>query len=222
MSLDQRLATVKRINTNLHRVFSYSDIVSSIEIQLEPGTPVTSGEPLPSPLDEIIRSAIVFLHSVLEDSIREIARTEYKNFPKEKLNDIPLLSTSYGYHPKKFFLGELYDFKDKTVDYIFQVSISNYLDQQSFNKIEDIISILTAIGYDYKEYEETFSHLQELIDRRHQIVHKADLLSEHNTTETKDVILDDYLIWTDAVDTFIRTIIKDFTGIDPDNIQQAD
>lgn len=121
---------------------------------------------------DILRAAVVLLHAALEDLLRSIAYWKLPTATRDVLNDIPLVGL--GANPKKFLLGDLVAYRGKKVEEIFTESVNAYLENSNFNNTDEIASLLTNVGIDVTKVNGTFGNLQDLMKRRHQIVHRAD------------------------------------------------
>jgi hypothetical protein len=126
-------------------------------------------------LDNVLRVAVVFLHAALEDALREIVRLKLREQSGQVLDDIPLVGTSSANRPTKFALGRLSEHRGKTIDEVIQESVDKYLDKTSFNSTDDIAGTFEKkIEVDLSDLRRYFTSLDEMIQRRHQIVHTVD------------------------------------------------
>jgi len=147
----------------------------------------------PETADEILRSVIVLTHAYLEDLLRTVATVLLPLANERMLNDVPLAGLNRT-RAEKFFLGDLAQHKGKTVDEVIHASVSGYLEHRSFNNTTEIISFLESLGVSLPEADkewiadkilnwpqgrspgrkETLARVDEMIRRRHHIVHRAD------------------------------------------------
>lgn len=123
---------------------------------------------------DICRAAVVLSHASFEDALREIARVKLSESPAEILDDIPLVGISRAGQPRKFSLGMLNKHRGKTVDQLIRESIDEFLDRTSFNNSKDVSNMLEKIGVDLIGIRKYFKDLDEMMERRHQIVHRSD------------------------------------------------
>lgn len=123
---------------------------------------------------DVLRAAVVFLHASLEDFLRSLAAINLPNASEDTLNTIPLKGLNTSGRPEKFFLGKLVSHKGKTVDEVIEESISHYLERTTYNDTQEIAALLVNIGVDVSKVNETFPALDQMMRRRHQIVHRAD------------------------------------------------
>jgi len=121
---------------------------------------------------DILRAAVVLLHASLEDVLRGIAEWKLPAAGKEALDDIPLAGT--GPVAKKIFLGELAAHRGKTVDELIKLSVEQYLLRSNYNNTAEVAGFLASVGVDVTKVNSRFKGLEEMMSRRHQIVHRAD------------------------------------------------
>lgn len=121
---------------------------------------------------DILRAAVVFLHSALEDYLRGVI-TEWlpQKGSTEALNKIALLGTEG--RSDKFSLGALVAFKEMNIADLLGASVEQQMKKVSFNNFTDINHWTEKIGISLREYkaQETITLM---ITRRHKIVHEAD------------------------------------------------
>ncbi len=123
---------------------------------------------------DILRSAVVFAHATLEDGMRSIGRHYLPKCGREVLDKIPLLDINNSGKAEKFFLGRLVEHSEKGVGELIEESISSYLDKTSYTSASDISGALSTYCIDQTKMKSLYPLLDEMIKRRHQIVHKAD------------------------------------------------
>lgn len=122
---------------------------------------------------DILRAAVVLLHSSFEEYYRSVLGYILpKICTEDNLKNMSFLGSD-GNHKAKITLGELIKLREKTVDQLITESIQETLNFTSFNNYQDIVSWSGKIKIDlcgFKEQEK----LDNLIQRRHKIVHEAD------------------------------------------------
>ncbi|MEO4049415.1 HEPN domain-containing protein [Pseudomonas sp. CAU 1711] len=123
---------------------------------------------------DILRSAVVLMHAMLEDCLRTIASHYLPLSQEDYLSKIPLHGLNNSGRPEKFHLSELAKFKGMTVDQVISASVNSHLDRTSFNNVADITNLLQSLDVDTKELADFFPTLESMISRRHQIVHRGD------------------------------------------------
>jgi hypothetical protein len=120
-----------------------------------------------------LRAAVVFLHATLEDFLRYIGSRDIPSSSEDVLNKISLIGSPD--RSEKFSLGQLAKYRDKTVDQLITESVEAHLDKRSFSNTNEISHHLGSTGVPSSVVEKWYPSLGELIARRHEIVHKADL-----------------------------------------------
>ena len=165
-----------RLCQNLSRVDSLLDLHSFASSLLEQHqqlpTDYRTSDGEPPTVDDILRSATVLLHASLEDCLRTIALAHLPRKPSELLKQIPIVGT--GQRPAKVTLSDLTVHSGKTVDSVVEESLNAWLHQQSFNNCADISNMLSHLEIDGGYCNSDFALLEEMISRRHRIVHNAD------------------------------------------------
>lgn len=158
---------------------------------------------------DLLRSAVVFLHATLEDFLRYIGMMYLPNCNEEVLNRIALVGTSDILRPEKFFLGKLVQHRGKTVEQVLSESIAAYLDRVSFSDTTDISRFLEAVGIDLELVRTHYTKLSELTSRRHQIVHKGDLIdsSTDQCREATPIAAEAVMEWHTSVKAFMSAVI---------------
>jgi len=122
---------------------------------------------------DVLRAATVFLHSALEDFLRSLSKMlTPTSINEQKLNAVPL--PGLGGRAEKFFLGKLVAFRGKTVDEIIDTAISEHLDGISYNNVGEVKLCLRGLAIDPDNIPIDYGMLEEMIKRRHHIVHQAD------------------------------------------------
>ena len=164
---------------------------------------------------DILRSAIVFLHSSFEEYFRSVLRDILPvTCTQEDLQKIPF-TTSEGKHLEKITVSNLFQYKGKTVEEVLALFISDTLDTTSFNNYTDIVNWAKKIKVDLSEFASQ-EKIDKMIHRRHKIVHEAD-----NTTKDKMTIatytlapIKDTTVteWTKAVQDLVNIIDAQIEG----------
>jgi type IV pilus biogenesis protein CpaD/CtpE len=57
---------------------------------------------------------------------------------------------------------------------VIEESVAAHLKQSNFNNTDEIAHLLASVGVDIDKVNSSFPALQEFMERRHQIVHRAD------------------------------------------------
>ena len=160
-----------RFDQNLGRVNNLARIYAS---KL---TPVAQGrKPLGS--TDILRAAVVFLHATVEEFLRGLLEWRLPEQSEAVLNLVPLVGSG-SERAEKFLLGRLAAHRDKTVEALIRESVSGSLMRSNFNSVAEVVSTLASVGLDKTPCEPFFAELTALMERRHQIVHRADRNPQH-------------------------------------------
>ena len=92
-----------------------------------------------------------------------------------RMSQIPLVGTSVTGRKTKFDLSELLNYRAQTINTVINLSIKEYLDTQSYNNTTDVAGALTDSGVNITiQISAHFPNLNDMISRRHNIVHQAD------------------------------------------------
>lgn len=155
-----------RFDENLVRVRNLADIY---EAKLAGDT--QGRRPVGS--TDILRAAVVFLHATVEEFLRGILEWRLPDQGETTLNNVPFVGLGSD-RPEKFLLGRLAAHRQKTVDEVIRESVTASLTRSNFNNVAEIVSALSSVGLDKTSCEPHFAELTALMERRHQIVHRAD------------------------------------------------
>jgi hypothetical protein len=154
---------------------------------------------------DILRTIVVFLHATFEDILRTTARHRIAAVKSQEVLDrIPLVGLSRSGRPEKFFLGALNAHRGKTVDKLIHESVENYMDEMSLGSIEVVDRVLKQMGLDTSPFKLLYDDLDHMMQRRHRIVHEADLPSPKDTVSGPWTLEDhlNLIIWLLAVVIF--------------------
>lgn len=158
---------------------------------------------------DILRATTVLIHATLEDYLRNLLLWKLPTAPREKLSKIPLVNTSEITRATKFDLGDLALYREETVDDVITASVKQYLDTVSFNNTTDIAGWLAAISIKITaELQALFPSLDDMIKRRHNIVHRADRNdSDHENANTiKSLTYSQVSGWRKILDDFVGQV----------------
>lgn len=133
--------------------------------------------------EDVLRASIVLMHASMEDLIRGIFRWIMPTRGAEEWNKIPLKGLDNRNQPKAFLLGKLFEYKTMSVHEVVHSSIEEYLNYTNYNKVEDIVSVFIDLGIDKTQFQDNFQLLNEMMGRRHKIVHQADREVDLNSPE---------------------------------------
>jgi len=162
---------------------------------------------------DILRATTVLAHSTLEDYLRSLLRWKLPLQNREKIESIPLMGTSDIGRATKFTLGVLVIHRGKSIDNLINDSIEKYLETVSFNDTNDISTALERISLAITpEIRTTFPILNEMIKRRHNIVHRADRDDNFGSGnhKIKSISIQKIEQWKKTIDKFIIEVNKNF------------
>jgi hypothetical protein len=160
---------------------------------------------------DLLRATIVLIHSTLEDFLRSLMIWKMPNASIQRLNQIPLFGTSPIARRTKFELGELIPHRNRTINEVINLSINEYLNSQSFNSATDVANALIDSGIAINPtLTAIFPALDEMIKRRHNIVHQADrdLSPGSGHHAIKSISLRKVILWKIALDRFAQEVIS--------------
>ena len=120
---------------------------------------------------DVLRAAVVLLHATMEDLLRSIAYWKLPSATAQTLSRIPLVSQAPA---TKFNLGDLSAHRGKSVDEVIESSVNGYLQRSNYNNTDEIASFLKSVGIDVAAVNAHFPNIDQVMKRRHQIVHRAD------------------------------------------------
>jgi hypothetical protein len=121
---------------------------------------------------DILRAAVVLLHASLEDMLRGVAAWKLPAADKAVLDEIPLAGV--GANPRKVLLGDLSQHRTKRIDEVIAESIDGYLQRSNYNNPGEVAELLQNVHVDTAKVNGRFTGLGTMMERRHQIVHRAD------------------------------------------------
>jgi hypothetical protein len=150
--------------------------------------------------DEILRALVVFTHAALEDTVREVVRRRWRDWPDELIDKLPFP----GSRSPKASHKDLRAFIGLSVEELIETSANEYLDTKSISSTNELCSLLSTIGFDLdqklKELAKVptwailgIAALESLIRRRHNIVHNDDYNQSYKCRNGID--LDTVLNW---------------------------
>lgn len=157
--------------------------------------------------DDILRAAVVFIHAYLEDFLRTLAAELLPAGDERSFEDIPLTgSKSFG-RGEKFALGQLVQHRGKTVDQLLRQSVFDYLSRSNYNSTTEIASLLVRLGFRPEEHNKAFDAIDRMIERRHQIVHRADKRSSSGKTMLQPIERAEVVEWLQATFSFTSGLL---------------
>jgi len=159
---------------------------------------------------DILRSAVVLLHASLEDFLRSLARAYLPTASRDVISSIPLKrSGTSSSRADRFSLGELVEHRGKTVDQLIDESVESHLERSNYNNCTEIVGLMEKVGLEAKPVERFFPDLDRMMQRRHQIVHRADCSSASGRGRHRAVSISQKTVehWTRIVTEFHQAIL---------------
>ena len=125
--------------------------------------------------NDILRSAVVFLHSTVEELVRNLFIEKMPKQDRKTLDEIPFSVHIASHRSKGILLGELaHEYRGQFLDNIVLDSINAYVNSMNLNDITQLVYQLEKVKIDISGIKEIYPNLNSLMKRRHQIVHQMD------------------------------------------------
>ena len=122
--------------------------------------------------DDLLRAIVVLTHACMEDCLRTVARYALPDSSREALDDVPFYLE--GRPVPKVSLGYLAEHKDLTIGDFVARSVDMHMDRVSFSSTSEVVGLLRRLWISL-DHDGLLSSLGEMIQRRHEIVHRADV-----------------------------------------------
>lgn len=190
-----------RFKRNLARVDNLLKVYKEICSTGQGRRPVQAGD--------VLRSATVFLHATLEDFLRSIAAWKLPGANADVLDGVPLVGLNTHGRPEKFFLGALASHGEKTVQEVIRESVIASLVRETYNDTKEISKLLKSICLQTDELNSQFAVLNDMMSRRHQIVHRADANPNPGTGNhhANSIGIKKVKEWAAAVEEFVTAVL---------------
>jgi hypothetical protein len=166
---------------------------------------------------EFNRALVVFAHAGLEDTIRELVRRRWRDWPDEALDRLPYP----GDRSNKATHRELKQYAGLTIEQLIEKSANTWLDTKSLSSTTDLCSLLGLIGVDLEKAlptpresgpfpSVTLQSLQLFFERRHNIVHNGDYdrTNKHRNSLNPDTVTEWFIATITVVDLVLRAECK--------------
>ena len=118
------------LNRNLSRVYNLADAYHKLRRHRQGRQSVMT--------TDLLRAGVVFLHASLEEALRALVRQKLPDAEASALDNVPLAGK--GRRSEKLTLGDLIQYKGKTVDELIRDSVEQHCDQISFSNTTEIVS----------------------------------------------------------------------------------
>lgn len=163
---------------------------------------------------EVLRAAVVFLHSTLEEVIRSLYVHKLPHVSVEHLNTVPLAGRDPSPRPKAIALGDLRIFSGQFVDNVIIESINRYVDMLSLNNSTQLVHCLELAEIPHADKAEFLGPLDALMRRRHQVVHQMDRSNALDplTEPINDIDASVLRSWRSAVEEFTKSLMASVPG----------
>jgi len=158
--------TLDEFNKNLERALSLVGVYELSRAGVRGRRSVSASD--------VLRAATVFLHSALEEVIRNLFRWKLPNGSEKYLDEIPLLGANPAHRPAHFLLGKLAPHRGRFVDNVILDSIEAYVDHMNINNTTELCHCLEMISIRPGSFSKYYGALEKMMARRHQIVHQMD------------------------------------------------
>jgi hypothetical protein len=157
---------------------------------------------------DVLRAAVVFLHASLEEVVRNLFVRNLPNVAPDKLDEIPLTGAPGSRRPTKILLGSLVQFRGEFVENVIKKSIDAYVDTFNLNNTGELVHCLELAEIDATPLRQHFPALNELMQRRHQIVHQMDRTNELDPLTVPLSSLDVLTVerWKQALISFVQDL----------------
>ncbi len=159
------------------------------------------------PAEDVLRAAVVLTHAYLEDFLKSLATDMSRLWDDDSFDGIPLAGLPG--RSEKFTLGKLAKYRGHTVDDVLQSSVREYLGNTVFNSTDVIKQWLERMGMKNPDHTERFAILNQMIQRRHQIVHRSDQASESRSTfeSPQPITVGNVIVWHRNVIGFVSGVL---------------
>lgn len=157
-------------------------------------------------LTDILRACVVLIHASLEEFLRVIGGTFLPFVEPKKLEELFKSSKAVEH---RYTVQELYKSVDMSIVDFLKAELAKHLSQASWSSASQIASYLAYFDYPIcNKLSAFFPILDEMISRRHQIVHRADMLQNENspTVINKEMVQK----WLNGTREFISLLSKGF------------
>lgn len=154
---------------------------------------------------DVLRSAVVLLHSIFETYYRNVLLKKLPDADEKVLDSLKILDAN---NDKKVSLSRIRSYGMMSADEIVKKSIAMHLSGTSFNDYKDINNWAQKIHFDLSEFTNG-KELNEMIHRRHKIVHEADMIVKPDgKTRLTPLGVTEVKLWFSVVENIVEIIDK--------------
>jgi RiboL-PSP-HEPN len=157
--IDESLENMKRVETiiGLHAKVDKADIGTENE------------------RSELLRAAVVFLHSSIEEVVRNLFVEFLPKGDTKTLNELSYFGNGLTDRSKGVLFGDLLkNHSGRFVENVIIDCINAHVDRLNINNSEQLVSQLKKVKIDTDTLSPFLDDLDQLMRRRHQIVHQMD------------------------------------------------
>ncbi len=165
----------------------------------------------PAHRNDLLRACVVFLHSTIEELVRNLFVEKLPSLPRNVLDEIPFSIHRSSDRPKGIMLGELlHEYRGVFLENIALDSINSYVKVMNINDTVQLATQLKKVQIDKVPLEPTFPDIDGLMKRRHQIVHQMDRSNalDPDTAPVTDITLSQVETWRHSTVRLIELILK--------------
>ncbi|MCX8497511.1 MAG: hypothetical protein ORN51_15125 [Akkermansiaceae bacterium] len=162
---------------------------------------------------DILRAAVVLLHSGLEEFLRALITASGPNKTENILNQAPLAVDARGGRPAEVSHGNLQKHRGRSVDVLITEAVHQYCETSDFDHLKEMKVKLTTLGVDLSCGDSYYAAIAQLTERRHQIVHRGDVneLQGSGHYSTRSISASTVRTWADAVCGYVSAVGKNYT-----------
>lgn len=158
--------------------------------------------------DDLLRALVVYLHASLEDLLRTILIQHYRRNPSNLLSDH---NRNKEVPDRTGLWKALSEFEpSETVGTFIDNLIRKILGRESFSSQSQVAGFLKVTGFKIEDQDTYMKSFESLIERRHGIVHNADISPDEIEHEPVEINLNVVEDWMNAVQGFGEQVVGAF------------
>ena len=96
-------------------------------------------------------------------------------------------------------------YKDKTVKELFQKAVYDYMSRTTFNSYDEICGWASKVGLNISTFTKA-KYIEDAVQRRHKIVHEADLDNQSDNNKLRRIKPTDVAKWRNAYSELVALI----------------
>ena len=161
---------------------------------------------------DLLRAAVVLLHATMEDVMRTLEELVLAAASPATLKRFGVV---YGApHPEKLALHDLArEYPGASVADVIGQGVRAYLERRTYNNCNELAAALQRIRLPPKATMDPFAKaLEGMMRRRHQIVHRVDIVDEADRALVGDftypLAVNQVKSWLETVDRFSHTVLE--------------